>query len=99
MTQALKDKWIEALLSGKYRKCKGELSDGHGRYCALGVLAKVAGIDIKKGGDDYSEIDRVLSPMPADAIYQLNDSGDGEGSPYSFRKLANWIESNVQVTP
>src|SRR6478736_1184272 len=41
-TVSLKQKWVDALLSGQYQQCTGTLWDGNG-YCCLGVLEKVAG--------------------------------------------------------
>ncbi len=34
--------WVEALRSGLYQQCTGQLCDGTG-YCCLGVLSKVQG--------------------------------------------------------
>jgi len=43
-TQELKDKWIDALRSGKYQKSEGQLrekvEDGY-CYCAMGVLCDI----------------------------------------------------------
>lgn len=40
MPQAVKERWISALRSGKYKQGKGSLLDDTGGYCCLGVLVK-----------------------------------------------------------
>ncbi len=44
-----KDKWVAALRSGKYKKCKEQLVKTTGNenyaYCVLGVAAKISGYD------------------------------------------------------
>ena len=40
MREYVKDKWIAALKSGKYKQTRGCLNDGNG-YCCLGVLCEV----------------------------------------------------------
>ena len=43
MDQSLKKKWVEALLSGKYKQGDGALYDSWDRtYCCLGVLRSCA---------------------------------------------------------
>ena len=42
MNQEIKKKWVEALLSGKYKQGFGALC-WQGKYCCLGVLREVAG--------------------------------------------------------
>lgn len=42
MKPALKEKWIKALRSGRYRQGKNTLKEGR-YYCCLGVLCTVAG--------------------------------------------------------
>lgn len=37
----LKKKWVAALRSGEYGQCTGQLADGKGNYCCLGVLAHI----------------------------------------------------------
>jgi len=41
MKKKIKDLWVEALRSGKYRQGKGYLNN-NGRYCCLGVLCELA---------------------------------------------------------
>ena len=37
MNERIKEKWLKALRSGKYKQGKGELREG-GKFCCLGVL-------------------------------------------------------------
>jgi len=38
----IKDQWVDALQSGEYQQCFGQLEDNQGRVCALGVLNRLA---------------------------------------------------------
>ena len=73
----LKEKWLAALRSGEYKQCTralvGTANDGSGvGYCCLGVLAKVAGLNVISGEftndeGEISEVDGVGdSPFDAD---------------------------------
>lgn len=41
MNKRIKAKWLKALRSGEFKQCTGDLTDGSGGYCCLGVLQKV----------------------------------------------------------
>jgi hypothetical protein len=43
MTSELKQRWIDALLSGKYRQGVGKLRTETNEYCCLGVLCDISG--------------------------------------------------------
>lgn len=45
MKQEIKERWVEALRSGKYEQGTGSLTTGSGRYCCLGVLCDLAVAD------------------------------------------------------
>ena len=73
----LKEKWLAALRSGEYKQCTralvGTADDGSGvGYCCLGVLAKVAGLNVISGEftDDEGNIDEVdgVGDSPSDAL-------------------------------
>lgn len=40
LTKAEKDKWVKALVSGRYEQAREKLHNGRNGYCCLGVLAK-----------------------------------------------------------
>jgi hypothetical protein len=42
MKKDIKQKWVKALRSGRYKQCTEELCNGTG-YCCLGVLAQISG--------------------------------------------------------
>jgi hypothetical protein len=56
MKKEVKDRWVEALRSGKYSQTKGVLRDGKG-FCCLGVLCDIAkdelGINWRFNGRSY----------------------------------------------
>ena len=59
MKQEIKERWVEALRSGKYEQGTGTLTTGSGRYCCLGVLCDLAVADgaiepptLVEAGDD-----------------------------------------------
>ena len=97
------EKWISALRSGEYKQCRGYLFDGEG-HCCLGVAAKIAGHDLEpkeyalldatvfdKVPGEIKEPDRVACNELANDLSTMNDSGK------TFKKIANWIEKNVEL--
>lgn len=48
MDKKIKEKWLEALRSGKYVQGEGVLRNGDDEYCCLGVLCEVAGAECSK---------------------------------------------------
>lgn len=48
----LRQKWVEALRSGEYKKTQYRLKRGENYYCCLGVAAVVAGEEFEK--DDFT---------------------------------------------
>jgi len=105
MDKALRDKWVKALRSGRYRQGKWNLrSDGpsiaDSRFCCLGVLAQVAKRDKWKRANDNWYIRGELAYLPDgyldwDTQSQLSFMNDLEQS--DFSKIADWIEENIPV--
>jgi len=92
--KTLKQRWIEALRSGKYKQCTGRLRIGD-RFCALGVLYHVAGVPSLYGGFDvYGRIEARdaagIDNDVANNIEVLNDR-----SRLSLSAIADWIEANT----
>lgn len=65
MDKAIKEKWLEALRSGKYEQCTGQLVEekikwpdegptGQFCYCCLGVLGEITQKDFIKNVDELS---------------------------------------------
>lgn len=48
MNKELKEKWVAALRSGKYEQGTGALRSVDNRYCCLGVLCEVMGIEAEQ---------------------------------------------------
>ena len=106
----LKQKWLAALRSGEYKQCTralvGTANDGSGvGYCCLGVLAKVAGLNVISGEftNDKGEIDEVdgVGDSPFDAlrdeynpIWELAGEHLSEQPPFKGRVLSEAIDMN-----
>jgi hypothetical protein len=104
MKPEVKQMWLEALRSGKYKQGKHQLRSGN-KFCCLGVLCEVSGMpyssyatDLPGDIADWAEI--VTDPFVIDAIPEeklkgmypllsnINDSLPG----YGFKRIANLIE-------
>ena len=99
MLQTLKNKWIKALTSGKYRQVRRHLGNtGKGR-CCLGVLCDIMRykfIPFSKCDEDgaqnlivYRKISELIGSSEKCVLMRQNDGGD------SFQKIANWIKENL----
>jgi hypothetical protein len=69
MKEDVKDKWIEALRSGKYKQGNQVLKSKSGHFCCLGVLCDISGLSEWKleGKDSPFEIyfnSNALLPEP-----------------------------------
>lgn len=99
MDAKLKADWVAALRSGEYRQTKHQLQDSGG-FCCLGVLCKVAGIEITPDGkrtivdgqerEDYGAIYSLVGGAQKGAkLPTKNDCG------VDFPNIADWIEQNL----
>ena len=87
MDAHLKAKWVEALRSGEYKQARLMLEDD-GRFCCLGVLCKVAGLDTGDSGPTYRRLDKITGGYGQ--LVTLNDD-----QMKSFKQIARWIEVNL----
>ena len=97
MKLKIKQAWIKALLSGRYKQVNGALKD-QGAYCCLGVLCKVAEPRVKWKDNTFkgetcippdSTLKAVgLKKRSARALANLNDRGK------SFKGIAAYIKSH-----
>ncbi len=55
MKEDIKEKWVAALRSGKYKQGKHRLKNGR-KYCCLGVLCDISGLDEFKNRGDRGEV-------------------------------------------
>jgi hypothetical protein len=92
MDTQVKQRWLEALRSGEYKKARGRLHNTrNGTHCCLGVLDIVAelgsdgvgqltGTDLRHVGMNYDE---------QDTLAILNDRSGG------WDKVCDYIERNL----
>jgi hypothetical protein len=88
MQAELKQKWIEALRSGKYEQGRGQLRDASNRYCCLGVLADVCGVEWAQNTQ------RKYYPKGEVHIFYINSEPDNPDS-YSDRTLSPKFQDQV----
>lgn len=94
MDAEIKQRWVDALRSGKYKQCRYRLSNG-AEHCCLGVLADVAEIEYIKGwiGYDslgYESIERMIGHDNSQLLWRMNDRDKS-----SFEEIADYIEANL----
>ncbi len=86
MDAKLKQKWVEALRSGKYTQLRHGFYDSK-HHCCLAVLSAVAG----DAPLDFPDGAKIGLPRPErTALIEMNDR---EGS--SFAEIADYIEKNL----
>jgi hypothetical protein len=101
MNSQVKEKWIDALRSGKYEQGSEKLR-GYEGYCCLGVLCDLYAQEQNKEWDfrGYSENSEEESPDKMDYWYF---DGESEFLPDSVREWAGMAVSNplvrVDVSP
>lgn len=100
MDAKLKEDWIAALRSGRYRQGQGWLEHS-GKNCCLGVLLKIKGVDMSA----WSPSQRMVSVLPKAhrsgldkgamlALAKRNDGVCGERK-HTFPEIADYIEANL----
>lgn len=105
MKAELKQKWLEALRSGRYRQGKNVLRTSQDEFCCLGVLCDIVSpngwlVDAGQGGGFLhgdrkgflSMAVKLATAFPE--LYEVtlsNMNDDGK----SFAEIANWIEVNI----
>jgi hypothetical protein len=110
MKKADRDRWVEALRSGRYRQTTGVLRSLGGKFCCLGVAADVLipepwehdpartlGYTFEGNDDPHVLLAATrgrigLKREDHDTLAGLNDNRG-----WSFKQIADWIESNVKV--
>lgn len=103
MERKLKQKWIDALRSGKYKQGKGRMKrkrpDGY-RFCCLGVLEDVLGNDREEYPVSNQTFDEEacmkigLSVVHQRSLTLMND-GSGNFTEKDFFEISDWIRENV----
>lgn len=87
MEPKLKAKWVKALCSGKYKQGKGYLKR-KGRYCCLGVLGELCGIDLEKH-KHYLPVKNTISFNHQCKLAGMNDKG------VPFEMIAGFIKETL----
>lgn len=102
MNPEIKQKWVEALRSGRYKQGNNALliqAQGGARYCCMGVLCEIVD-GIPPMGDAVFPTERTwktcemlpeVELMELEAI--LSRMNDEEGK--TFPEIAQWIEENL----
>jgi hypothetical protein len=106
MQAELRNRWIAALRSGRYAQGKGYLRqddmDGVARYCCLGVLCEVAGIEwvtpgnVTTDDDDYGYMGATEWAPSFLGLPQPDDVDSGKMTDQSL--LANMNDTNASFT-
>jgi hypothetical protein len=105
MDKDLKDKWVEALRSGKYKQGREVLRNGDNEFCCLGVLADVNGQQWSETPEEYGRGTRYrLIYGGSVAIYSVAGMNWGpyaslnDTEKMTFDEIADWIEENQVVS-
>lgn len=100
-------KWLEALLSGKYKQGRGLLVNEYNRYCCWGIGCMVVGIpiDTKSGWDNtlyqyigYKNEGGYIDPVVKNGSHKyvslalLNDNAG-----WTFTQIANYLIEHCET--
>lgn len=88
MRKEIKEKWLEALRSGKYKKSQGALKKTDNTYCCLGVLCDIHRKTTKKKKNNWKAISHNAEAFDYD--------GD-EGCLFIPEKVVKWAGLNPDV--
>ena len=96
MDKQIRDKWVRALRSGRYKQTQEYLYDGRG-YCCLGVLARVQGAkpsEIKQEGLLTGDLKKYSAGIRRLSQCVLSEKNDGVGleRSHTFKEIADYIE-------
>lgn len=86
MNKEIKQKWVKALRSGKYKQTRSKLKSTNGRFCCLGVLcdiyAKENGLRCSRHNDVAMGIFDSLELLPD----EIKDWADVDNDPILYLK-------------
>lgn len=103
MDNDIKNKWVAALRSGKYRQGRGHLRNNNDEYCCLGVLCDVVDTTRWESGYTCYEYEECSGQLPSEMVKYLDISDVNQSSlinmndikKSTFEEIADWIEKNV----
>ena len=93
MDKELRDRWVAALRSGRYKQGKWDLRDGD-KFCCLGVLADLVDPEGWEGcswNDCFVYVPSTI--LPEDKCRVLAVMNDHQS--LSFSEIADYIERNL----
>jgi hypothetical protein len=104
MNPKIKQKWIKALRSRKYKQGRGRLRMGD-KYCCLGVLMAIQNADDSLYDGRPIPSKWFLGGLSIKAAYTLIAANDGkvniltnaEMKKHSFREIANYLERERRI--
>lgn len=91
MTQELKDKWVAALKSGTYVQGRQMLKTPDGRFCCMGVLCDVAGLNYSPSNPSRFPLPAALG-VPTGVQAQLSFMNDDTDNLNGFPEIADYID-------
>ena len=109
MNPNLKQKWIDALLSDKYKQGLNRLRTYDNRFCCLGALCNIINPNgwVQNRWGDYvfrcesDLMEKVLSPAFRTATklsnsYHATLTRLNDTETRSFKEIADWIKNNIE---
>ena len=90
LSKVLGLKYISTLRNTILPQVLGAKSGANQAYCAVGLLAYVAGIPVD--GNCYSKVRDLIGQDLMLKLFRLNDA-----ERLSFKEIANWVEKNVEL--
>lgn len=113
MPRELKQKWLDALRSGKYAQGQNRLRTNDDKYCCIGVLCDVMGKEWRSeltddGQPFWADAEKVILKETVEAGlcasndhatgYFLRKLADMNDSGSTFAAIAAYIENHVAVS-
>lgn len=100
----VKEQWLTALRSGRYKQGRMMLRSNDEKYCCLGVLCDILGAKWEASNLDtcyyidggYSAMPNVELGMQAGLDFtDIQELASRNDSGQSFHMIADWIEENL----
>lgn len=91
MKEKVKDLWVEALRSGKYKQGKHSLKNNNDKYCCLGVLCDVYAKTQKKKGFSKNQVDII-------GAYTFGDTEKEAVLPENVKKWAQIGNKKIRIS-
>lgn len=100
MKAELKAKWIAALRSGKYPQARKQLRTVDGRFCCLGVLCEVAGIQRVESPcgyvqNGYGYVGSLPTGLIDDDNIESSLVAKNDIAGATFADIADWIDAHI----